>query len=451
MKTKIVSMAALAATVLLSGPISSHAQSWSLTGNAGTTSANFIGTTDSKALRFRTNNRVRMYLNHKGFLGVGQTKPKYRIDAKGNNSDSVFVVNSLVTFSGEFDAIAVNGVSQPSPGWGIGVSGLGNFIGTQGIGSIGVWGNGVAVGVQGESSGPDTTSFTGDLTGVVGITSMGAASIGVYGEAEEANFNYGVFGVATDTASSPDYALVGVGDVYGWRYFVPSDRKLKKEIAPFTGALDRLSQLTTSVYAFATEQYAGYRLPGGSHVGFMADEVNKIFPELIKHGGIPAGRTKEARGKGKVNVIPDVMAVNYTGFVPVLAQAIIEQKAIVDQKDTEIAELKTRLADIEARLAAMEQTSSARLTNSAGTGLEQNQPNPFSEATEINYHVPSGANNARITISDANGKVVRTYKLSGRAQGTVTINAGTLAAGSYTYSLVVDGNVTDTKLMLLTR
>lgn len=31
---------------------------WGLTGNAGTTSANFIGTTDNKALRFRVNNAV---------------------------------------------------------------------------------------------------------------------------------------------------------------------------------------------------------------------------------------------------------------------------------------------------------------------------------------------------------------------------------------------------------
>lgn len=35
-----------------------HAQNWLTTGNAGTTSANFIGTTDAQSLRFRTNNQV---------------------------------------------------------------------------------------------------------------------------------------------------------------------------------------------------------------------------------------------------------------------------------------------------------------------------------------------------------------------------------------------------------
>ena len=35
-----------------------YAQNWLITGNAGTSSANFIGTTDAQSLRFRTNNQV---------------------------------------------------------------------------------------------------------------------------------------------------------------------------------------------------------------------------------------------------------------------------------------------------------------------------------------------------------------------------------------------------------
>ena len=44
---------------------------WSLTGNAGTTSSNFIGTTDDKPLSFRVNNRWagRIYTNGSVFIG----------------------------------------------------------------------------------------------------------------------------------------------------------------------------------------------------------------------------------------------------------------------------------------------------------------------------------------------------------------------------------------------
>ena len=65
--------------------------------------------------------------------------------------------------------------------------------------------------------------------------------------------------------------------------------------------------------------------------------------------------------------------------------------------------------------------------------------------------VPGDYNNARIKIMDTRGKVVRTYTLSGRGRGLVTIHAGELSAGFYTYTLLVDGIVVDSKNMLLTR
>jgi hypothetical protein len=43
---------------------------WSLTGNAGTTTANFVGTTDDQRLYFRTNNVNRMYID-KTYSGFG--------------------------------------------------------------------------------------------------------------------------------------------------------------------------------------------------------------------------------------------------------------------------------------------------------------------------------------------------------------------------------------------
>ena len=449
---KTIVKAVLAAGMFAICAPEADAQSWSLTGNAGTSGTNFVGTTDAKSLRFRTKNAERMRINHNGLVGIGNPSPKYRLDVKGKSNDSIYVVYARVNFKGDYDAIGINGVSLPAPGFGIGVRGLGNFVGVLGEGIYGVLGDGLAVGVQGQAVGADTTSFTGDLTGVIGYTDMGVASIGVYGEAENANFNYGVWGQASDTAG-PDYALVGIGDVYAWRFFQASDRKLKRDIMPYTGALDRIMALSTSVYAFDQDQYPGMMLPTGTHIGFMADEVNKVFPELVKHGAIPAGAVRQEREGIKVNVIEDMMAVNYTGLIPVLAQAIKEQKTIVDQKDAEIAQLRSQIASIEARLAAMENTSSARLTSgSQGSALlEQNSPNPFNTATDIRYTVPTGYNNARIILTDTQGKVVRTYTLNGRGNGSVTIQAGELSAGTYIYSLVVDGAVVDSKNMLLTK
>lgn len=43
---------------------------WDLSGNAGTTAANFFGTTDAQPLRFKTSGNDRMILDTSGNLGI---------------------------------------------------------------------------------------------------------------------------------------------------------------------------------------------------------------------------------------------------------------------------------------------------------------------------------------------------------------------------------------------
>lgn len=67
-----------------------HAQSWNLTGNAGTDpNVQFIGTTDAKALKIRTNNTVRMLFKSNGDVGLGTQTPT-----------SKFHVNGVITATG---------------------------------------------------------------------------------------------------------------------------------------------------------------------------------------------------------------------------------------------------------------------------------------------------------------------------------------------------------------
>ena len=52
---------------------------------------------------------------------------------------------------------------------------------------------------------------------------------------------------------------------------------------------------------------------------------------------------------------------------------------------------------------------------------------------------------------DMNGKQIQQITLTERGNSSVTISGGELNAGMYLYSLIADGQVIDTKRMILTK
>jgi hypothetical protein len=82
--------------------------------------------------------------------------------------------------------------------------------------------------------------------------------------------------------------------------------------------------------------------------------------------------------------------------------------------------------------------------------LEQNAPNPFSNSTIIRYSVPQDAQSMKLLISDMSGVVVKTMLLA-KGKGQVIISNEALPAGTYVYSLWIDGNQVDQKKMIVNR
>ena len=95
-----------------------------------------------------------------------------------------------------------------------------------------------------------------------------------------------------------------------------SDQRLKQDIRPLGGALAAVQALRGVRYTFR-QDIAGRKLPTGEQVGFLAQELEKLYPELVSTG--PDG----------------YKAVNYNQLTPVLLEAIKEQQAQIEALKTQ--------------------------------------------------------------------------------------------------------------------
>ena len=83
--------------------------------------------------------------------------------------------------------------------------------------------------------------------------------------------------------------------------------------------------------------------------------------------------------------------------------------------------------------------------------LGQNKPNPFSTTTEVEVTVPESVQHAFVYVYDLQGKKVQQVDVTARGKQTVSINAATLEEGMYLYSLIADGQVVQTRRMIIAK
>jgi len=175
---------------------------------------------------------------------------------------------------------------------------------------MGTTSNGIAA-VFGSSTGAAYGVLGGSSTGIgVSGASSGTATtaVGVKGQIEGTGQGTAIFGDANGSFTA--WAGFFNGDVNGRDFFgssfQPSDERLKKDIKSSSYGLKELLSLRPVTYQWRDPEKHGQ----GTQVGLIAQEVQKIIPELVT-----------ARGHG------DELALNYVGLVPVLVKAIQEQQA----------------------------------------------------------------------------------------------------------------------------
>jgi hypothetical protein len=202
------------------------------------------------------------------------------------------------------------------------------------------------------------TNSGGNSIGTYGYavseSSGSSYAMGVRGYAHNANGSgnayaiYGVVGIST--TSGDKFAGFFNGDVYSTGNFIASDEKLKEKLTPSGSVLNKVLSLEVENYNYRKKSYAHMALPEGQQVGFTAQNVKSLMPELVKSATQPAPTKEEVEAGMTPGEEVKFEAVNYTGMIPYLVKSIQEQQAIIAEKDARIQELENRLLRIEQRM-----------------------------------------------------------------------------------------------------
>jgi trimeric autotransporter adhesin len=260
---------------------------------------------------------------------------------------------------------------------------------------------------------------------------------------------YGAEPTGSNQVRIGNASVTSIGGAVAWSSF--SDVRFKKDIKEDVSGLDFINQLKPVSYIVdqrAIDKFLGVQESVQTAVenksvpvrqtGLLAQEVEKI----IKKSGFVFSGIEVPQNDN------DPYRIRYAEFVVPLIKAVQELTAKLEEQATahqqEIETLKQHLG-------IADQVNGDDLKTAMGAALFQNNPNPFSEATEIKVSLPETTREAHVRVYNLEGKELKNIQVDKRGEASIKISANDLSAGMYLYALIVDGKVVDTKRLILTR
>ena len=298
------------------------------------------------------------------------------------------------------------------------------------------------IGVQGLAYGTSTRNY-GVLGGLSGSTS--AYGAGIFGT----TVNHLGFNMTGRYAGYFDGATYVNGTITATSMVSPADMRLNENVVSLNerremNTLDNLLAMNVIEYniksrisdemlnsvkqdetgelkeAYEYLKKEDLEMSSRRHFGIDAEELRNYYPDLVLEGQ------------------DGYLSVNYVELVPVLIRAIQELNA-------ELEAIKGN--DTERRAPSVTGISTAKATDNV---LYQNTPNPFNEQTTIRFSLADDARDASICIFDVTGKMLKKLPISS-GDSSIRVNGWELGEGMFLYSLIVNGQVIDTKRMVISK
>jgi hypothetical protein len=131
-----------------------------------------------------------------------------------------------------------------------------------------------------------------------------------------------------------------------------SDARFKTNVMGLTEALDRITRLRGVSFDWKRQEFADHQFADGRQVGFIAQEVEKVLPQVVSKGS------------------DGYLSVDYGRLTPMVVEAIKEQQTEVEllraEKDCQLAARDLRIAELESRLEQLESMMKRITTNLNG-------------------------------------------------------------------------------------
>lgn len=224
-------------------------------------------------------------------------------------------------------------------------------------------------------------------------------------------------------------------------FITTSDLRLKNNVQPLDDSFMGLYELNSVSYGLndtdtkissqATDDSENaktddsLKMDSRIRFGFIAQEVQEIYPNLVVEGE------------------NGMLGIDYTGFIPILVDAIknLTEQVTLQQETINMLTGSNMLSMMPAGVG---------INDGNRTSLQQNQPNPFNTSTEIECTLADDVKSAFVCIYDMQGKQIKRIDLADRGKVSCIINASELQSGMYIYALITDGIEIDSKRMILT-
>lgn len=254
-----------------------------------------------------------------------------------------------------------------------------------------------------------------------------------------------------------------------------SDQMFKENVNDITDASSILNELRPRTYTYDTTHFEDFNFESGMQMGLIAQEVEEIIPFIVSEQMRPA--QYDSLGN---EFLPEIKfkGIQYDQLISLLVAGHKEQSQMIDSLESIVKKQERELNSLSDRFSALENCLSGilptlcemnqqeinlnneekqellrsiinvELGNEVAIVLNQNVPNPFAESTVITFSIPETISKAQIIFHDAMGALIKSVDIRERGNGQINVYANDLSAGTYTYSLIVDGRIVATKRMM---